>query len=362
MPPLKKSNAKHNKPPVAAAAVTPAASPAVPAQGGTGAEEPVSPAYMLYGFLVLLTLILLIGLNVSQRDAVFTANIADSIVTGALPNSDENLQSASAEDGKRFVGKARKNTCAADAFGPGRAIPLDSTGGPRLGLVQYPETLPVQDKEVIFTFDDGPHPVRTPIILDILDRHCIKAVFFMIGDMAQRYPDVVKEVERRGHVIGTHTWSHPLSLIYLSKEHAQEQIERGFAAVSDALGKPASPLFRFPGLRHSTELLDYLGERNISVWSVDVVSGDSEHASARRLPHVFARRLEARGRGILLFHDMQKATVESLETIIEDLADGGYRPAHVVPGPGIAPAPEMVAQLRTTRQQAFLRHGRARIR
>jgi peptidoglycan/xylan/chitin deacetylase (PgdA/CDA1 family) len=186
---------------------------------------------------------------------------------------------------------------------------------------------------VVFTFDDGPHPRRTMKILDILDRHCVKAVFFLIGDMAHRHPEIVREIHRRGHVIGTHTWSHPLRLVRFSSKHAQAEIERGFWAASDALGDPAAvaPFFRFPGLIQSAPLRKYLAKRDIAIWSVDAISGDSERATAKILPRRLMRRLKKRGHGILLFHDIKKSTVQALPTIIKTLHKKGYRAVQVVP-------------------------------
>src|SRR5690349_2140588 len=73
--------------------------------------------------------------------------------------------------------------CAAEKSLAGREIAVDPAGGPRFGSLQFHASLPVGDKEVVLTFDDGPHPTRTLAVLDILDRYCIKAVFFIVGRM-----------------------------------------------------------------------------------------------------------------------------------------------------------------------------------
>ena len=65
------------------------------------------------------------------------------------------------------------------------------------------ETL-LDDGEVVLTFDDGPDPRRTPAVLDQLDRQCTKATFFLLGGQADRYPDMVREIARRGHSLGGH--------------------------------------------------------------------------------------------------------------------------------------------------------------
>jgi peptidoglycan/xylan/chitin deacetylase (PgdA/CDA1 family) len=311
-------------------------------------ETEQRPVFMLYGFMVLLLLLALIGFRLS------TANFLEPQTLHVAQTSDQHSRTGSLAgdtDTRTEADKAdtAQATCSKDAFGPGRSISLDSTGGPQLGLVQYPGTLPLKKGEVVFTFDDGPHPKRTPKILDILDKHCIKAVFFMIGKMAQEHPEMVREVSRRGHVIGAHTWSHPLRLTRYSKERAEAEIEHGFMAVNKALGRPVAPFFRFPGLIHSKKLLDYLAERNISVWSTDVVAGDTERRSRHHLAATVKRRLAGRGSGILLFHDVKQVTIDNLETIIEDLADEGYHPAQVVPTRSFAPL-DKIAQLPDTKQ------------
>jgi peptidoglycan/xylan/chitin deacetylase (PgdA/CDA1 family) len=214
--------------------------------------------------------------------------------------------------------------CAPDLSLAGRDMVIDPANAPHFGALQFAEGLPLEQKEVVLTFDDGPHPERTSAILDILDRYCVKAVFFPVGVMALEHPDVLREVARRGHVIGAHSFSHPRSLARLRSARAKAEIEMGFAAVSRALGGPVAPLFRFPGFNQSRALLSYAAERGLSVWSVDVVSGDSESARAERLPEVLFSRLEEKGRGMILFHDTKKATVEKLPGILQRLKETGY--------------------------------------
>lgn len=313
------------------------------------------PIFLLYGFMVLLVLLALIGFRLS------TTNFLDQPSLNLAQLDKKEMRTSALEDGtdtgvesgdNHAADDAAKNaqaTCSKDAFGPGRAIKIDSTSGPQFGLVQYQDTLSLKEGEVVFTFDDGPHPRRTPKILDILDKHCIKAVFFMIGKMAQEHPEMVREVARRGHVIAAHTWSHPLRLTRHSKERAEAEIEHGFMEINQALGRPIAPFFRFPGLIHSKKLLDYLAERNISVWSTDVVAGDTERRSRHHLAATVKRRLADRGRGILLFHDVKQVTIDNLEKIIKDLKDKGYHPAHVVPAQSYKPL-DKIAQLPTAKQ------------
>ena len=80
----------------------------------------------------------------------------------------------------------------------------------RVGIMQYPQTLPLNDHEVVLTFDDGPAPPHTDKILDIMAAECVKATYFMVGEMARHHPDAVRRVYAEGHTIGTHSEDHPL--------------------------------------------------------------------------------------------------------------------------------------------------------
>src|SRR5579863_4497458 len=99
-----------------------------------------------------------------------------------------------------------------DALGTSRTLVVDPRQHPRIGTMQYPETLPLADHEVVLTFDDGPLPKNSNKVLDILADECVKATFFTIGDQARANPEGVRKLLAAGHTIGTHTQTHPLSM------------------------------------------------------------------------------------------------------------------------------------------------------
>src|SRR3979409_2800780 len=103
-----------------------------------------------------------------------------------------------------------------DALGTSRTLVVDPKAHPRIGTMQYAETLPLEDHEVVLTFDDGPLPRNSNQVLDILASQCVKATFFTIGRMAQPYPESVRKVHDAGHTVGTHTQNHPLSMDRMS--------------------------------------------------------------------------------------------------------------------------------------------------
>src|ERR1700753_4335396 len=95
-----------------------------------------------------------------------------------------------------------------NALGTSRTLVVDPREHPRIGTMQYPETLPLADHEVVLTFDDGPLPHNSNQVLDILAAECVKATFFEIGRMATAYPEGVRKLRDGGHSICTHTPKH----------------------------------------------------------------------------------------------------------------------------------------------------------
>lgn len=242
-----------------------------------------------------------------------------------------------------------EETCAnpKDALGVSRIVEIDTKSGPLYGaFTKYEkEARFLGPKEVVLTFDDGPMPKHTKPILAALDKFCTKATFFYVGQMAQAYPDMVKEVMGRGHTMGTHTWSHPMNLKALSLERATDQIERGFAAVALAAGQPISPFFRFPGLSDSGPLLAHLQERGIAAFTVDVVSNDSYIGSPSRLVARTIAQVEHQNGGIILFHDIKASTAAALPTILAELKKRGFKVVHMRSKQNFEPLPALTAEL-----------------
>src|SRR5476651_1718324 len=161
-----------------------------------------------------------------------------------------------------------------NALGVERVVQIDTTGGPGFGFEHFKAYDFLRDKEIVLTFDDGPWPGNTPAVLKALADQCTKALFFPIGKHAGYRPDILKQVVAAGHTVGSHTWSHKDHTSVAPRE-ATAEIEKGIAAVSIALGnQPVAPFFRFPALRHPPELLKYVGDRNLGVFSTDMDSFD----------------------------------------------------------------------------------------
>ena len=225
-----------------------------------------------------------------------------------------------------------------DALGTSRTLVVDPTAHPRIGTMQYDETLPLADKEVVLTFDDGPLPKYSDVILDILAAECIKATFFAVGIMAKEYPDGVRRLRDAGHTIGSHTQHHPIGMKRMGSEAAQAEIDGGIAAITAALGEAPAPFFRIPGLSRAETTEDYAGSKGLQVWSADFPADDWRHISTQRVHGLAMSRIEAKGKGVLLLHDIQPRTVAALPGILRDLKAGGYRIVHVVPSRKDLPA------------------------
>jgi peptidoglycan/xylan/chitin deacetylase (PgdA/CDA1 family) len=216
---------------------------------------------------------------------------------------------------------------AADALGVSRVVQIDTTGGPGFGFEHFKQLDFLKDKEVVLTFDDGPWPGNTPAVLKALADECTTGIFFSIGKHATYYPEILKQVAAAGHTIGSHTWGHTtLTNKKLTDQQKKDEIEKGFSAVKWALGGAApAPFFRFPALQHPPEMVTYLGERNIAMFSCDLDSFDFKARNAQQVIDVTFKKLDKLGKGIILMHDFHKHTAEALPALLKKLKAGGYK-------------------------------------
>ena len=228
-----------------------------------------------------------------------------------------------------------------DAIGTSRTLVVDPREHRLLGTMQYRETLPLADHEVVLTFDDGPLPRNSNQILEILASQCVKATFFTIGRMAQFSPEGVRKLLAAGHTIGTHTQNHPLNMNRMPIERAKKEIDDGIASVKAALGDNAAalaPFVRIPGLMRADAVEDYAKSLGLQIWSADFPADDWRHISPAREYDLAISRIEAKGKGILLLHDIQARTVIALPRILSELKARGYHIVQVVPATADRPA------------------------
>src|SRR4051794_33482450 len=137
----------------------------------------------------------------------------------------------------------------AGTLGTSRILAVDPAHTPRVGLKSFAQTLPLEDHEVVLTFDDGPWPATTPRVLATLAKECVHATFFLIGKPASEHPELVRRIAAAGHTVGHHTWSHR-SLMRIPANETEHEITQGISAVGTGLPRiatptPTPPVFRF---------------------------------------------------------------------------------------------------------------------
>jgi peptidoglycan/xylan/chitin deacetylase (PgdA/CDA1 family) len=235
-----------------------------------------------------------------------------------------------------------------DALGTSRTMVVQQSEFPRIGTVQYRNTLPLNDHEVVITFDDGPLPPYTNRVLDALAAECVKVTYFLVGRMATAYPDVVRRIYNAGHVIGTHSQNHPLTFDQMALAGIQREVTSGIASVQAAAGDPkaVAPFFRIPGLARTHQVESYLASRSLSVWSADEVADDwFKGVTASDIVRKAIGRLEAKGhRGVLLLHDIHPATAMAVPVLLKELKRRGYKVVQAIPA---GDRPKSVPELET---------------
>lgn len=231
---------------------------------------------------------------------------------------------------------ARAEPCPGNpqALGTARVIEVDASTFPRVGRKHFPQTLPLQPKELVLTFDDGPWPTTTPKVLDALKRECVRATFFLVGRNAEAHPALARREVAEGHSVGHHTYSHPL-LDRMPIEKAEADIDRGIAADDGAVygerrTRPHTPFFRFPGFASNQALLDRLSDRGIVVFGADVWASDWIAMAPDQELALILARIEKAGRGIVLFHDTKAQTAQMLPTLLRELKRRGFSIVHAV--------------------------------
>jgi len=174
--------------------------------------------------------------------------------------------------------------------------------------------LPRGTRQVALTYDDGPNDPHTLRLLEVLAKHHVRATFFMIGRYVRQRPDIAREVARAGHVIGNHTFSHPL-LIFRSAEETRSQLESCRAALTDAIGEHSN-LFRppFGGRRPAT--LRTARELGMQTALWNVTGYDWSAPSAAEIEKKVSRQI--RGGDVILLHDggHQAMGIDRSQTVI----------------------------------------------
>ncbi|SRR6266702_369181 len=222
-----------------------------------------------------------------------------------------------------------------DVLGTSRILNVDAATYPRVGLKSFPQTLPLEDHEVVLTFDDGPWPPTDSKILTALANECVRATFFLIGKPASEHPELVRRIASLGHTVGHHTWTHH-NLKYMSPADADGEIDKGISAVETALHGsattiPTTPFFRFPYFEMTQRTLDNLRSRGIAVLGADLWASDWNKMTPEQELKLLTDRLKIAGKGIILLHDPKAQTAAMLPAFLRYLRANNYRVVHIVP-------------------------------
>jgi peptidoglycan/xylan/chitin deacetylase (PgdA/CDA1 family) len=220
------------------------------------------------------------------------------------------------------------------ALGTSRILAVDAAHTPRVGLKNFPQSLPLDDHEVVLTFDDGPWPPTTPRVLAALAKECVRATFFLIGKPASEHPELVRRIAAEGHTIGHHTWLHR-SLMQIKSSETKDEIDHGISAVEKALhgtetSTPSTPFFRFPGFETTPATLELLQSRGIVVFGADLWASDWNSMTPKQELKLLIDRLKIARRGIILLHDPKAQTAAMLPDFLRYLRENHYRVVHLV--------------------------------
>ena len=209
-----------------------------------------------------------------------------------------------------------------DSAEPQMALPPPAAQGTSSGPKISYSSCTVNGPYIAMTFDDGPSPELTPKLLDMLKARGIKATFFVIGQNAAQYPDILKRMVAEGHEIGNHSWSHP-ALPKLGADGVKKQIESTNAAIEQATGQKVTVMRPPYGATNSTlnhRFADQYGMKVI-LWSVDPL--DWKYRNSAR---VSAQIIQGAHPGaIILSHDIHATTVAAMPETFDALLAKGYK-------------------------------------
>ena len=235
------------------------------------------------------------------------------------------------------------------ASSPAPSQPAAAKPATNSGKISF-SSCTVEGKEIAITFDDGPHKTNTPQLLDILKQRGIRATFFVVGQNAAEYPDILKRIVAEGHELANHSYTHPV-LASMSQSAVHEQLDKTHQAVLRAtnvsmkLLRPPYGALSEPQRRTANSEFGY----KVILWSVDPL--DWKVRDAARVQNEILSHTQPGS--IVLAHDIHKSTVDAMPETLDKLAEKGFkfvtvsellaldRPAAPKPAadPSAAPAP-----------------------
>jgi peptidoglycan/xylan/chitin deacetylase (PgdA/CDA1 family) len=180
----------------------------------------------------------------------------------------------------------------------------------------------VEGPYIAMTYDDGPHGVQTPRLLDMLKQRRLKATFFVVGKCVAEYPEIARRIVAEGHEIANHSWSHP-TLSSMTEASVRDQLERTHQVLKQATGIETR-LFRPPYGAFTQRQRNWAhavyGYRTI-MWDVDTL--DWKHRSPARTEAIALQ--QTKSGSIILAHDIHKTTVDAMPTLLDGLVARGFK-------------------------------------
>lgn len=213
-----------------------------------------------------------------------------------------------------------------DAAAPIKAAPAKPLTEPVAERVAGPQitfnSVYVDGPFIAMTFDDGPAEKLTPKLLDFLAAHRMKATFFVVGQCAAEFPEIVKRAAREGHEIANHSWSHP-NLGKMSDEAVRRELQKTDDAIKAATGvRPTvmRPPYGSITARQKQWIHEEFGYRVI-IWDVDPLDWK------RPGPSVVRERIVSQTQpgSIILAHDIHPPTIEAMPATLEQLEAKGFK-------------------------------------
>ncbi len=204
---------------------------------------------------------------------------------------------------------------------PAPAAPTESEHAAAPAKVSY-SSCHVDGPYIAMTYDDGPHAQNTPRLLDMLKQRGIKATFYMVGQCAAEYPQIVKRIAAEGHEVANHSWSHP-QLTKLSDDGVKQQLQQTHDAIVAGGGvapKTMRPPYGAFSERQKRWAFGEMGYRTI-LWDVDPL--DWKYRNAARVEAEILKHTVAGS--IILTHDIHKSTVDAMPSTLDALTAKGFK-------------------------------------
>ena len=179
-----------------------------------------------------------------------------------------------------------------------------------------------KEKIVSITFDDGPHSIYTPIILDVLAKYNAKSTFFVLGEHAERYPEIIQRQIKEGHEVANHTYKHT----YGKESNLQEEIERTADTIERLTGNRTG-LFRPVGGKYNDLVIQKAGNASqlVVMWSWHQDTHDWRQPGVKRIVTKVTSGIKPGD--VILMHDAggnRWQTIKALDQILKSLTENGY--------------------------------------